>query len=222
MRCMTTANKVGVPFSYFVRPKSGTADFRIVTDASMLVGAGGIVSDGTFFQTRWADLDMHIQRREERDIQWRELVAIYAALLGLEQRHGDRLNDCRVQIFTDNVACKYMLINMTAKLGRPDLQVLINEICELCINRRVHLWMEHIPGDDNKVADALSRFFPNPLKFEQKTEYSVGPLNSDQSSAIHKLLQRGADLSAEHVAEGSFTISTKNQEFPTDYIKSDN
>ena len=62
--------------------------------------------------------------------------------------------------------------------------------------------MEHIPGDGNKVADALSRFFPNPLKFEQKTEYSVGPLNSDQSSAMHTLLQQGAHLSAEHVAEG--------------------
>ena len=214
IRSMIIANKVGVPFTYFTRLKQRRPDFRIVTDASMLIGAGGIASDGTYFQTKWSELDMHIEQREERDIQWRELIAIYGSLLSLEQRHGDKLNDTLIEVFTDNIACKFMLINMTSLLARPDLQILINDICELCVRRRVHLWMEHIPGDDNKVADALSRFFENPLQYEQKHEYDVGPLKTDTSKQVSRIIQRGATRSADHVKESNITIERKFQEFP--------
>ena len=218
MDCLRVANKVGVPFSYFVRLKDLTPDMRIVTDASMLIGAGGIASDGSYFQTRWSDINLHIDTRDERDIQWRELVAIYGCLLSLEKRHGDALNDTLIEIFTDNIACKYMLINMTAKLTRPDLQILINDICKLCCDRRMHLWMEHIAGEDNKVADALSRFFEKPLELEQLEKHNVGPLSNNQSKLVSAIIQRGADRSAQHLREGNYKIHRKYQEFPNHYI----
>ena len=216
--CMEIANRVGVPFSYFVRMKDLTPDIRIVTDASMLIGAGGIASDGSYFQTRWSDIDLNIVSRDERDIQWRELVAIYGCLLSLSTRHGSAINDSLIEVFTDNVACKYMLINMTAKLTRPDLQILIDEICKLCVTRRIHLWMEHIPGDENKVADALSRFFEKPLELEQLEKHSVGPLSNDQSVLVSKLIQQGANRSARHLKEGNYKILRKYQEFPERYF----
>ena len=219
MECLEIANKVGVPFKYFVRLKNLTPDIRIVTDASMIVGAGAIMSDGSYFQTRWTDINLHIEKRDERDIQFRELIAIYVALLSLEHRHGSKLNDTLIEIFTDNVACKYMLINMTAKLTRPDLQILINDICKLCVRRRVLLWMEHIPGVENKIADALSRFFENPLQHEQLEKHSVGELTNNQSKLASAILQRGADRATQHLKEGSYKINRKHQEFPENYLR---
>lgn len=219
MTCLETANRVGAPFAYFVRMRDLTPDIRIVTDASMLVGAGGIASDGTFFQTRWSDINLHIDSRDERDIQWRELVAIYGCLLSLAERHGSALDDTLIEIFTDNIACKYMLMNMTAKLTRPDLQILINDICKLCVDRRIHLWMEHIPGEENKIADALSRFFENPLDFVQLEKHSVGPLSDNQSTLVSALIQQGANRSAQHLKEGNYKIQREYQEFPEHYLR---
>ena len=217
LRCMTIANKIGVPFKYFRKTRQDKPDFRIITDASMLIGAGGIASDGTYFQTRWTDITLHIEKQTERDIQWRELVAIYGSVLAMEARLGHSIEDSLIEIFTDNEACKYMLINMTAKLGRPDLQTLINNICEFCIRRRVHLWMEHIPGSENLIADALSRFYTDPLNFTQLKKHHVGQLTSDQSKQVTRWIQHGADAAHRSLSQTGFKIKQQYQEFPPDF-----
>ena len=217
-RCMLTANKVGVPFSYFTRPDKGPFDFTIVTDASMLIGLGGVISDGSFFQIRWSELNLHIAHRDDRDIQWRELLAIYGALLALDSRLGSDLNDKYLRICTDNIACKFMLINFSAKLARPDLQILINHICELCVHRRLHLWLDHIKGTDNTLADALSRFYPNALSYPQHPDFDVGPVQTNINSSVHRQLQRGADAAHQFLFESNLCIHRKHQEFPETYI----
>ena len=50
-----------------------------------------------------------------------------------------------------------MLIKMRAKLRRPDLQLLINELCKIFIEYEIIPWIEHIPGKENIIPDALSR-----------------------------------------------------------------
>lgn len=158
---MNAANKYGVPFSYFVRDVKNE-DITLHTDASLTVGIGGIASTGYFVQNKWSDIRLHSP--STKDIIWRELVAIFVMLFALNEETSTCLVDKTIKVYTDNVACKYMLINMRAKLYRPDLQILINNICKLCIDNRILLWMEHIPGSDNIVADALSRYFANPFK----------------------------------------------------------
>lgn len=56
-----------------------------------------------------------------------------------------------------------MLSKMTAKISRPDIQVLINEICSIFMDKRNVYWFEFIPGKENIYADNLSRYFDQPL-----------------------------------------------------------
>ena len=51
---------------------------------------------------------------------------------------------------------------MRCTLPLPDLQILINEICKICIEYEIVPWFEHIPGKDNVISDALSRNKPHP------------------------------------------------------------
>ena len=71
--------------------------------------------------------------------------------------------DKSIHLFTDNEACKYMLISMRSKLYRPDLQILINKICLLLLDTRINFRIDHIPGKQNILTDNLSRYTLNPL-----------------------------------------------------------
>ena len=62
-----------------------------------------------------------------------------------------------IHSYTDDEPVKYMLSKMRASLNRPDLQILISEICKSSIPYQIHFWMHHTPGKDNKTADAISR-----------------------------------------------------------------
>ena len=155
------AAKYGVPWRYFV-DSPGTPIVTCFTDASLKEGAGAVCSTGHFWQHRWSEFNLSYP--ESRDILWKELVAIYTAIHSIREHLGDRLRDQTITLFTDNEPCKFMLISMTARLCRPDLQCLILGICKLCITQRCHLWIQHIPGTENVIADALSRFKPNPFR----------------------------------------------------------
>ena len=62
----------------------------------------------------WNDAQLHHESND--GIVWKELIATFAILTLL--RHF--LNEKVVYIYTDNNACKYMLINVRAKLTRQD------------------------------------------------------------------------------------------------------
>lgn len=152
--------KFGVPFTYFTREVS-SPDLVIYTDASLTVGIGAICSNGYFVQHKWSEFKLY--REDLRDIVWKEMVAIYATLRGLSTLLGDKFMDLTIHVFTDNMGCKGMLSKMTAKIQRPDLQVLINGICEIFMDNRNLYWFDFVKGKDNIYADSLSRYFPNPL-----------------------------------------------------------
>ena len=160
-RAMDRCNKYGTPYAYFVRnPKRH--DIVCWTDASLTVGVGGYSTANSFFQHKWTDIAL--TKPEQKDINWREMAAIHSMLFMLyDQLGSDGLVDKNIRVWTDNMSCKWWLQKMSAKIYRPDVQAMINQICDLCIVLRLHLWMDHIPGKDNIVADALSRFFTDPF-----------------------------------------------------------
>ena len=152
---MNRASLYGISFEHFLRPVD-RPDITIYTDASLKVGVGGISDKGHWFKNKWSDI--HFPDAKNRDIVWRELAAIYTFVSALKSQ----LSNKTIHIYTDNEACKFMLIKMRSKLSRPDLQLLINELCKLFIEFEINHWIEHIPGKENVIADALSRFQPIP------------------------------------------------------------
>ena len=149
------ASKFGISFDQFLKPMH-IPDIKLYTDASLKIGLGGYTDDGKWFQNKWDDINLF--HPNNRDIVWRELTAIFSFIHALRFSLQHKV----VHAFTDNEACKYMLINMRSKLTRPDLQLVINEICKILIEFGIILWMEHIPGKENIIPDSLSRYKPIP------------------------------------------------------------
>ena len=108
-------------------------DIIFYTDASLNIRLGGYSNKGLWFKNNWNDIQLY--HPNNREIVWKELVAIFSFLYSL--RHS--LNKKLLHIYTDNEACKYMLINLRAKLSRTDLQIIINEICKICIQHEMFL-----------------------------------------------------------------------------------
>ena len=158
---MKRAAEYGISFDQFLKPID-CPDIIIYTDAALNIGLGGYSNQGHWFKNNWKDINLY--HDENRDIVWKELAAIFSFIHSL--RHS--LKGKVVHIYTDNEACKYMLIKMRAKLRRPDLQLLINELCKIFIEYEIISWIEHIPGKDNIIPDALSRNkdVPSDLRFK--------------------------------------------------------
>ena len=66
---------------------------------------------------------MQLQQKKDRYHVWKGLVAMFAFPHSLSHS----LNKKVVHVNTDNKACDYVLLNMPAKLSRPDLHLTINE-----------------------------------------------------------------------------------------------
>ena len=170
------AAKYGISFNQFLKPMN-IPDITFYTDASLNIGLGGYSNQGHWFKNKWDDIQLH--QTDNRDIVWKEVVAIFAFLHSM--RHS--LNKKVVHIYTDNEACKYMLIKMRAKLKRPDLQLIINETCKICIQFEIIPWIEHIPGKQNIIPDALSRNKPIPTDLVYKCTNKISASNSVQLAA---------------------------------------
>ena len=97
-------------------------------------------------------------------------------------RHS--LNEKVVHIYTDNKACKYMLINVRAKLSRPNLQVIINEMRKICTQHEIIPWAEHVPGKQNIIPDALCKNEPIPDNLVHTCIILISATNSVQLAAV--------------------------------------
>ena len=158
--CLRRAESTGISFDHILKPANAN-DVTGYTDAATVVGGvGGFLdhSDGTYFQCKWSDISL--QNAAKRDIQWRELSAVFL-LIKLNVR---RLAHKAITAWCDNSPSVWMITKCRAPLKRPDLQEILNQLAKLLIQNEIHLWMEHIPGVKNVTADKLSRYYPNPLE----------------------------------------------------------
>ena len=56
-----------------------------------------------------------------------------------------------------------MSIKWRARLDRKDLQKLLSQILEICMQHDMILWWDHLPGKYNTIADKTSRFKNEPF-----------------------------------------------------------
>ena len=109
----------------------------------------------------------------------RKLLGIFAFLQSL--RHS--LKKKEVYIYTDSEPFKYMLINMRAKLKRPDLQLQINEMRKICVEPEIIPQVEHIPGKQTVIPNALTRNEPIPDNLAHNGTNITSATNSVQVAA---------------------------------------
>ena len=77
---------------------------------------------------------------------------------------------------------------MRSKLRRPDCQTLINHLAVQLLLNDIQFKIDHIKGKDNVAADALSRYFTNPL------QAASFPVNKQLNTT--KYLQLASNLAA--------------------------
>ena len=147
-----------VSFDWILHP-ARCIDFTAYTDAAGVHGGiGGFLATPTapFFQVAWTDVPSF----PSQCIQWQEMAAILVFL----RLFATQLSGKHLHLWCDNEPVVWMLIKYRAKYSRPDLQWLIREVASCLIEHAIIPWWDHIPGDDNVIADALSRFKPSPFK----------------------------------------------------------
>ena len=139
-------------------------DVTVFTDASTTLGVGGYVAvEGGVspkFATMWEEgVVAHNARagvRSRADITYYEMLGVVAAV----ELYGHAWKGKSVQFFCDNKAVCYCVGKKCACFKRPDLNWLLEELARMVHHFRFRLWIRHVPGVMNGLADALSRNKP--------------------------------------------------------------
>ena len=71
-----------------------------------------------------------------------------------------------------------MLINMQAKLSRPDLQISFNQMCKIYVQHEMISQVEHVPGKQTVIPDAVSRNKPIPNTLVHNFTIKIHATNS--------------------------------------------
>lgn len=121
-------------------------DIQLFTDASGSLGFGGFLK-GKWFQGRW-DPDI----LGKRSIAWMEFFPVLVSLV----LWGNLLRGKRIIVRSDNEAVVAILNKQTSRC--PDIMKLVRFFVLQCLKLNVGFKARHIPGKDNDIADALSRF----------------------------------------------------------------
>ena len=143
-------------------------DITVYTDASTSVGMGGYIDapDGQFFQCAWSETHMKYFLRCDKhgaDIMYYEMLAVVTAA----QLFGAQWRGKTVHFYCDNEAVCYCVARKCACFRRLDLNGLLRVLCRLA---RVHgflFWIDHVAGEANVVADALSRVMGSASREQQ-------------------------------------------------------
>ena len=147
----------GKTFDFILKPRK-CFELKAFTDAASKEGGiGGFIdiNNAPFFQIDWTE----VSETQDRDIQWRELTAIAVLFMCFKNKFAGKC----INVWCDNDPVVWMLIKWRANLQRTDLQKLLRKIAGICIEFDIVPWWDHIPGEENTIADNLSRFNKDPF-----------------------------------------------------------
>jgi len=88
------------------------------------------------------------------DIKLMEMLAVYVMFVHFAPTWEFK----NVKFYCDNGTVVSCLANKRAPLNRRDLHYFVDKICQLSAEFHFRFWIHHIDGDDNVLADRLSRF----------------------------------------------------------------
>ena len=145
----------GIPLTWVISDPD-IFDEYIWTDASTKLGQGGCTSLGYAYQFyNHQTIAMAVNNfRAGIDIALFELLALYI----MARLRCEDWNYKNIYFYCDNSTAAYGLMNQRAKLSRFDLNYIIRKFAELSAQFHFRFFVKHIPGEENEVADALSRF----------------------------------------------------------------
>ena len=174
----------GFPLEYIVKPRN-VGDIHVWTDASGTIGFGGFSSDGAWYQYKW---DAFPVASLIDSIVWKELLGLVVFAIACAPRWRHR----SVVLHCDNRPVVEMLKKKHSSLDTPHLMHLIRKLCEAAVKHQFYFWVVSIDGKKNVIADALSRFFDNPLLLEQ-SDLPCSPISFDNVpvdclSLVNKLI----------------------------------
>lgn len=120
-------------------------DLRLYTDAAGSIGFG-LILGSHWALGRWPAVWM------SRGITFKEMYPILVTL----HLWGESLRNKRIVCHTDNMAVVSAVNHSTCRC--PHTMCVVRALVGLCLRHNVVLRAEHIPGINNGIADALSRF----------------------------------------------------------------
>ena len=153
-RLMLQCRNNAVSFDYILRPRN-QPNVEIYTDASTSHGVGGYIAKGDNsrnFKIMWNQL-RNYNPHNKPDIVWMEQCGVVMALQLFAKEYTGKC----IRIWCDNYAVCKMTTKKCACFKRKDLNELLRILCEHAITHRYYIWIDHIKGINNKIADALSR-----------------------------------------------------------------
>ena len=150
----------GIPLTWVISDPE-VFDIECWTDAALkgelkIGGMGGCTSNGMAYQVRNHQTRALFTsgQRKGIDISFMELLAAYILAAQLAPTWEFK----NVKLYIDNGTAAYALINKRAKFERRDLEYMTMKFCQLSAKYHFRFWVQHIKGEDNPLADALSRF----------------------------------------------------------------
>ena len=128
---------------------TNSPELEFSTDASGSLGYGAFFNN-FWFQGKWS---RHFHtHKEQQSIAWKELFPVYLAC----SVWGHFWSSKRIVLWCDNVSVTQILNSKSSKINK--IMDLVRKITVQTLIHNFTLSAKHVPGLDNSVADALSRF----------------------------------------------------------------
>ena len=132
--------------SFFLHPRwIPSPDLQLFTDASGTIGWGAF-NHGKWTQGTWSP------EQQDYSIEWKELFALVAACC----TWGGDWAKLRILFHCDNMAVVDCMRSGTSK--SPLVMSLLRELFFVCARCNFAVSATHIAGNNNRIADSLSRF----------------------------------------------------------------